>query len=388
MRNKNVRNKYPLLFILCTCIVLGVTGCIGSQYTKEDEKSTLDLGKKMMQEWLDKNLKGEKVSDNGLSVLKDGLLGGNYYLSNLVEGTYSDNGENFTFIINTTSGAVYSSKYYREFRESAWNLFLKELNFDENETIPENSENKMDGKDHLSVYYYVDASLKEGKYNKEAAKQMPFPKEVLPIEIEDAAGYVENFKSRNPIEISGSIHLNKNADLSAVKLNVLMDEKDKAGINISNMYIYDDDEHIVDYGTSLIYKKFDYLDMGDYKLYAVVEQRSDKYENGEINHTEAKLDTANYHPITALDSGYDIKPGPDDEIHQEFNIIAEADSEIIKYNYNLENVNSEGVYVKADECYWKDRGDGTYVLAIVGKDIVNFGFNYRLTVREEFSINN
>lgn len=378
-----MKNKVIVLFLLCLVLAFAGNGCIGTQYSKEDEQATEELGKKMMQEWLNENMKGEKVSDKGISALAEGLLGGNYYLSNLVEGTYSDTGEKYTFIINTTTGAVYSSKNYPAFKESAWKLFLKELGLNENEIIPEDSEKKKNSEDYFSIKYSIEASLKEGKYNKEAAKDTYFQKEVLPIDIEDTAAFAADSKNRNIIEMTGSIHLKENVDLSVLTLNELMGEREKAGLNFTFLYIYDEDEDIVDYGTKLTYKKHGYLDMGDYQLYAVVEQHNEVSENGKIDHTEGKLDETDYQPITVIDSGYDIKPGTNSEIYQGFNIIAKEGSEIMKYDYNLEKPNTEGKYEKYDECCWEDRGDGTFVLAAVGKEIINFGSNSRLTVREE-----
>ncbi len=382
MKGDLAMKKGILMLVMCLSIALAVTGCIGAQYSKEDKESAAELGRKMMQEWLDKNLKGGKVSDKGLSALAEGKTGGNYYLSDLVEGLYSYNGEKYTFIINTTTGAVYSSKNYQAFKESAWKLFLKELGLNEDEIIPENTVNGNDGKDYFSIYYCIEASLREGKYNKEAARDTYFHREVLPIDVEDAEDFATDLKNRNLIEMEGSIHLKENADLRALSLNVLMEQKEKTGIDIPRLHIYDDDEDIADYGTSLTYKKHGYLDMGDYQLFAVIEQFNDNSKNGKIDHTEAKLDVATYQPITAIDSGYEIKPGSSDEIYQGFNIIAGEDSEIKKHDYDLEKENSQGTYGKQYECSWKDRGDGTFVLVDSAGYIINFGHDCRITIRE------
>ncbi|MCR5204586.1 MAG: hypothetical protein K6E47_05990 [Lachnospiraceae bacterium] len=76
-----MKNKVIVLFLLCFVLAFAGNGCIGTQYSKEDEQATEELGKKMMQEWLNENMKGEKVSDKGISALAEGLLGGNYYLA-------------------------------------------------------------------------------------------------------------------------------------------------------------------------------------------------------------------------------------------------------------------------------------------------------------------
>ena len=60
-----MKNKVIVLFLLCLVLAFAGNGCIGTQYSKEDEQATEELGKKMMQEWLNENMKGEKVSDKG-----------------------------------------------------------------------------------------------------------------------------------------------------------------------------------------------------------------------------------------------------------------------------------------------------------------------------------
>ena len=80
MKGDLAMKKGILMLVMCLSIALAVTGCIGAQYSKEDKESAAELGRKMMQEWLDKNLKGGKVSDKGLSALAEGKNGGNYYL--------------------------------------------------------------------------------------------------------------------------------------------------------------------------------------------------------------------------------------------------------------------------------------------------------------------
>ena len=121
---KSVKMRYFLYLLICfTICTFGITGCIPNAYTKEERNEQIEVGKTILNEYLEESYEGATIEK--IDVL-DAVASSKYQLTDYVEGTFAFGNENYRFVVNTVSKEIYTSAGYEDFVQSCMEKVVEE----------------------------------------------------------------------------------------------------------------------------------------------------------------------------------------------------------------------------------------------------------------------
>ncbi len=388
MKRKNLvlRSAVTVLAGLLSALLL--CSCVGPQYKPEDEKALRETGERMMQEWLDAHLPGEKVT--GAEVYIDVVPSGPQRLTDYVKGSYTDHGESLEFLIDTVNGEVFTSKGAEEFQDPAWDYLLELLDMDPQTPRLGRADNAL--ADFWASLYLP--SLPEGSGRKLFHDHYSMP--LVPAELvyggtdTGGDGLAERFAAflREPgrgqkISFTADLKLPDEFPVGRFTPGGLMRMLDTDGVYFEWIRIRNTDEELWHYGWSGEYTRWGMIDLGDFRIRAELDYISDKRnkdsEQG-FDRSETHADPASFRPVRKTEDGYEVRYPEEMEYWPRFYIIAGPGSEIMKYEYEIPGDEKDE---PARPCLWESRGDGSFLLANSEGYTLTFGYNEDLKIRGE-----
>ncbi len=382
--------KTVITAFLCFLLLL-LSACTGPQYKPEEAENIKNLGTEMMQQWLDERLPGEKVTRAEAWI--DVLLGGPHELTDYVEGTYTDQGEEFRFLVNTLTGEIFTSKGMEEFRDPAWEYMLEKLELDP--LTPQRTKEEGALQDFGYSLYLESAT--------EGSPMDPphdfYLKPVLPANLiyGEAVGkeseelslqdrmreFLHDPDRKYPIAVSADLVFPEEDRVSRLTPAGLMKMQETEGLYFDWLRILGDGEELWHYGFRGQYSRYGWIDLGDFRIRTELDFIEDtkklKSEQG-YERRETHVSQGSFCPVTAADDGYQISYPEELEHFPEIRIVAKPGSDILKYNYRVTSDGGE----TASDCHWKLREDGDWELVNADWVIMNFGYNAELKRRGEF----
>ncbi len=378
---KKIRKAAMFMITMAAAFLLNA--CVGPQYKPEEEAALRDRGQNMMQEWLDLNLPGEKVAEAEAYI--DIFLGGPHKLTDFVNGTYSENGGQYRFLINTASGEIFTSKGMEEMQGPAWDYMLEKLELD-----PQEVEKRTEEEGALTGFaacLYI-----KSKTDGSAFEPLHdfYLESVLPVDVvyggpeeeltERIGRFLEDPKREHTISFRADLELPDETDISRFSPGGLMRMQDTDGIYYEWARIHNKTQDLWHYGWMGHYCRYGWVDLGDFRIWSeldyISDKRNPKAEAG-FDREEIHVDPADFCPIIPTEDGYRIEY-PEELTHNPaFRIVAKPDSEIMRYDYLH---TSDGGKTTRD-CHWQQRRDGDWDLVNFDWFALNFGYNMELKRR-------
>ena len=388
MKRKNLVSRSAVTVLAGLLSALLLCACVGPQYKPEEEKELRDTGERMMQEWLDAHLPGEKVTE--AEVYIDMVPSGPQNLTDYVLGHYTDRGESPEFLIDTANGRVFTSKGVEEFQDPAWDYLLKVLELDP--ATPRHG--KEDGAlaDFQATVYIPSAPDGSGRKLFHDHYSMSF----LPAEIvygEEGAGeeglaerieaFLDDPGRTQKLSFIADLLLPDEVPLGRFTSGDLLRMRDTEGVYFEWIRIRNTDEEVWHYGWSGTYTRWGTIDLGDFRIRAELDHISDRQNrNAEqgFDREESHVDPASFRPVRRTENGYEVRYPDDMEYWPRFYIIAMPGSEIMKYEYEVPGEEKDD---PARPCLWERRGDGAFLLSNREGFTLTFGYNEDLKIRGE-----
>ena len=362
--NKKYGTKRILVtaFIVLICVCL--FGCYPNKpmYEQENADKITAKGTEMMKTWLEKNEPGAAIEEC-MAYIAWTNYDGNNYLTDYATGKIKHNGESKAFTINTVTGKVYfemDDKTRKEFNKIAEGYFDKAL-----ETIgiiPESTESG------YAFESYVMAPVDDG----DSITVVPYVYSFdfgLPAGVEDLEAFIHNTDVRLPIFVKKpGITVSDETDLSAYDLEMLEALEKEYGIHIGALTIENSNQFLQkndlrdETGTSL----WEYgvlLETDGCELLGRVREHKE-IRNRHTN--ELTVQDVAAEPIFGKTNfGYSISFN--DDLNEYITLRAYEGAEMFEYDYYL--VDEDDFSTKNDsykdeiDTYWRDAGDGCYVLS-------------------------
>lgn len=132
-RFKKPRKKSAGLLAVIMSLVLLLTGCMIQGYTDEEEATFLAEAKKVVSDYLAKNYSGAEVTNiqPETTVTDDNSM---YVLTSFARGSFSWQGETYSFVVSTRTGEVFTSILQDEIVKRLQDDLLQAFHIDAQET--------------------------------------------------------------------------------------------------------------------------------------------------------------------------------------------------------------------------------------------------------------
>ncbi|MCF0135325.1 MAG: hypothetical protein HUJ69_02780 [Lachnospiraceae bacterium] len=189
--DRKVTFRRFLLSLVLTLCLASTTGCISTGGKEEDRQ--IQLGKKLMQDYLTAYIPGGKVLEAHAHTEEELGFGTKVYLTEYVCGTYEDEDGVWEFEVNTETGKLYSTKYYVKLKELVGQKILEHLELEEGAEITYMGINYTALPHHCEAFGHDDDSIEffgeptDKPYAKYATLSFL---NVLPIAMVDVEGYL------------------------------------------------------------------------------------------------------------------------------------------------------------------------------------------------------
>jgi len=350
--------------IIAAISVAFLFGCYPNKpmYEQENADRIAAKGRDMMETWLEKNEPGAAIEDCTAYIAWTNYDGNNY-LTDYATGKIKHNGESKAFTINTVTGKVYfepDDKTKKEFNKIAEVYFDKAL--EDIGIIPESTESG------YAFESYVMAPVDDG----DSISVVPYVYSFdfgLPADVEDLEAFIYNSDVRLPIFVKKSgITVSDDTDLSTYDLETLEELEKEYGVHIGALTMENSKQSLQkndsrdETGTSL----WEYgvlLETDGCELLGRVREHK---EIRNRNTNEFKVQDVAAEPIFGkTNSGYSISFN--DDLNEYITLRAYEGAEMLEYDYYLvdeydfssdNDTSEDGIGT-----YWRDTGDGCYVLS-------------------------
>lgn len=322
---------------LTVCVLAWlIVCCLGGCYRREPmyEQADADLvaaaGTKMMEEWLDEHMPGAEILTCEPFVTFS-HYDTNEYLTDYATGRVKHGGNEFTFTINTVTGAV----YFEEDADTAKKLdeITEKYLYEMLGLTPENAEEEH------NFDCYVSVPVRDG----DSARAVPWIDSFdfgLPPGIEDLEAYVRNPQSRQQLYVEkAELYLTENTDLSVYDMELLEKLGDQCGIQFGYIKFVDEDQDfwMISQRDQVETTLWDYgclLEKDGFELRGLIRIREEVRKDGT---NELTVSDKNFNPETDLvfektEDGY-MYYFPNEDWDLPFTIRAYVGSEILKHDY-------------------------------------------------------
>ena len=271
-RPANKAKRSLALWLAALVFAAALLGCTGNRYTEDEKAAAEEKGRKMMQEWLERELPGsELLSAEPYVFHKPGLAP--YKLTELVSGAFRQGGREQAYWLDTASGRVWF----------------------------EQSEETMAALAEVCAAYAAEAlGLADCAWEVSAAQVyfnigvLERPR-LLPAEFLLSGRTPEEFlrapKERPPLTVSFSYLVPENVSLERFTLADFRRVLDACGLE-GSVYLDNGSESVSMNAGKARYERWGFLDLPDFRVWAAVAERSEKAdpETGEITAETRELD--------------------------------------------------------------------------------------------------
>lgn len=263
------------LWLAALLFAAAFLGCTGNQYTEDEKAAAGEKGRKMMQEWLERELPGAELLGAEPYIFHNPGLAP-YKLTDLVSGTFRKDGQEQAYWLNTSSGEVWleqSRETMEELEKLCSECAAEALGF------------------HSGDYRYESES--GGVYFDIGVRDRPLM--LLPAGFVLSGKTLEEFlrapNERPALNVSLCYSVPDEVSLAGFTLADFRRVLEEYGLEGSVCLDNGSESLSMDAG-EVRYERWGFLDLPDFRVWAAVTERSEKAdpETGEITAETLELD--------------------------------------------------------------------------------------------------